>query len=114
VGASRVAKAAPDGYQFVFGSTGSTGSTADVFDDHLLAEDLRQPCREHSSDRIGRAAGGVGNDHGYRPGRPILSRGVGRRKAMKRNSDRDRMGRQGSCAHLPSLLRSRLSDCDQK
>ena len=43
---------------------GHAAGAADVFDDHLLSEDLRQPRRQHASDRIGRPAGGVGNVQG--------------------------------------------------
>jgi hypothetical protein len=52
---------------------------------------MRQSRRKDAPDRIGRAAGGEGNDHGHRPGRPILRRGGRRGEGMKRNADRDRM-----------------------
>jgi len=55
-------------------------AAADVFDDHVLAQQLGHARRENAPDGVGRAAGGKGHHHGDRPGRPILrGSGCGRR-----------------------------------
>ena len=54
------------------GAPGHAAGAADVFDDDLLAQKLGKAGGEDASDRVCRTAGGERNDHGHRPGRPVL------------------------------------------
>jgi len=60
---------------------------ADVLDDDLLAQDVRERLAQDSGDDIGRAAGRERNHHGHRPGWPVLRPGRYRMQS-ERKSDR--------------------------
>ena len=46
---------------------------ADIFDDHLLAENIAQSIRQNAADYIGRTAGSERHDHGNGPRWPLVS-----------------------------------------
>jgi hypothetical protein len=57
------------------GSAGHAAGAADILDDHLLAQNLREALRQDASQDIEPAAGGRRNHHGQRPRRPLLRAG---------------------------------------
>jgi hypothetical protein len=84
--------------------TDRAARAADVLDDHVLAEDLRQPYRQHTRGAVARAAGGEGNDNGHRSGWPILSCRAQRCHGTKHDADRDRIAQQILPAHVSAPL----------
>jgi hypothetical protein len=59
------------GFRHPGGTDHSTGSRADIFDDHLLRQDFAQPRRHNACAGIDSAAGCKRNDHGHRPSWPL-------------------------------------------
>jgi hypothetical protein len=59
---------------------------ANILDDDLLAQEIRNDLAQNARDRIRRASGRERNDHGQRPRRPFLRRG----RSVRRNSESNR------------------------
>jgi hypothetical protein len=81
------------------GRPGHTPRAADILDDHLLAQELREARREYSTQHINPAARRQRNDHGHRSRRPVLRRGKLRGDGDYRKADGDRFGRPRLSVH---------------
>jgi hypothetical protein len=58
-----------------------------VLDDHGLAERLAHRLAEHARDRVGRTAGGEGDDHGDVASRVLLGCGASGERERKRSAE---------------------------